>query len=67
MPRKGDKVDYHSVIGGPVTKAGLTITSDPLYMPSGDMVVFVDGVSGYVAIEALTPALELRAKAEEGK
>ncbi|MEN6581655.1 MAG: hypothetical protein ABFD54_04340 [Armatimonadota bacterium] len=56
MFKKGDTVDYHSIIGGPITKAGLTIISNPFQTPSGDMVVFVGGVSGYVDVEALTYA-----------
>lgn len=58
--KKGDKVDYHSIIGGPVTKAGLTVTVAPYELNPGSkrMVAFVDGVRGCVAIEALTRAQE---------
>jgi hypothetical protein len=56
--KQGDKVDYHSIIGGPVTKPGLVMKSDPFKASSGDMVAFVEGVSGYVSMDALTPAAD---------
>ena len=61
IPKVGDLVDYHSIIGGPVTKPGLTVTHEPYYLggPKGALVCFVDGVSGCVAVKALTPAVEV--------
>lgn len=54
--RKGDKVDYHSIIGGPVTLAGATVTEDPYQMASGHWVTFISGKSGCVSLDALTLA-----------
>lgn len=56
--RKGDRVDFHSVIGGPVTLAGATVECEPFEAASGDWVTFISGQRGYVAVEALTPAQE---------
>ena len=54
----GDLVDYHSIIGGPVTLAGKRLRSDPFFSDSGIEVAFIEGKAGYVAVEALTPAEE---------
>jgi hypothetical protein len=54
--RPGARADYHSVIGGPVTKPGLTVVSDPQLLGGHTWVVWLDGVRGCVAIEAITEA-----------
>lgn len=58
MLKKGDKVDYHGIIGGPVTQHGLTMLCEPFEDSSGHMVTFVTEKSGYVSMEALTPAVD---------
>ena len=53
----GVVVDYHSVIDGPVTQAGLSIESGPRQLGrGGPWVVWLKGKSGCVAIEAITRA-----------
>jgi len=59
----GMLVDYHSIIGGPVTKACCCVTEKPFDASDGrgrrrNWVVFVEGVRGYVSCDALTPAAE---------
>lgn len=57
--KAGAYADYHSVIGREITKPHVLIEGDPYQSSSGTWVVFVRGVSGYVACEALTwPAAE---------
>lgn len=57
--KEGAYADYHSVIGQEITKPHVLITGEPFQAYSGDWVVFVRGVSGYVCCEALTwPASE---------
>jgi hypothetical protein len=65
----GMLVDYHSLIGGPVTKPACRVTSDPFDATGGSgrrriFVVFIDQVRGYVSCEALTPAAEQKAPTE---
>lgn len=55
MPAIGDRVDYHSVIGGDVTLENCEVTCEP-YEMCGSWVTFIRGKSGCVAVEALTPA-----------
>ena len=63
--KPGAHADYHAVIGGDITKPHLLIRDEPFQSESGTWVVFVRGVSGYVACEALTwPASEPRLDAE---
>jgi hypothetical protein len=52
--RAGAYGDYHSVIGREVTKPAVRLQGDPFKAASGHWVVFVHGISGYVACEALT-------------
>jgi len=50
-------VDYHSIIGGPVTQAGLSIESGPRQLGrGGPWVVWLKDKSGCVSIEAITRA-----------
>jgi len=68
MPKKllkpalkiGDLVDYHSIIGGPVTSGPHTVTHEP-YQPfvgAPMWVTFISDKSGYVSCAALTPHVE---------
>jgi hypothetical protein len=48
-------VDYHSIIGGPITKYGLKVVYiGKMNSSSKEDVVWVDGISGCVAVKALT-------------
>lgn len=51
----GDTVNYHSIIGGPVTSTGHKVT-ELEYAPNnfGCDVAWITGKRGYVAIRALT-------------
>jgi hypothetical protein len=55
----GAKVNYHALIRGPATQTGLTVTEAPFKSLAGEWVVFLDGVRGYVAIEACSRAQEV--------
>ena len=48
---KGAHVDYHSIIGGPVTTPDCVVQCDPypLGSPDGEMVVFVTKVNGCIS------------------
>ena len=58
--KKGMMVDYHSIIGGPVTKANCEVTIEPYDMAAGLRrklwVCHIDGIRGCVSVEALTKA-----------
>lgn len=54
----GVLVDYHSVIGGPVTRPSVRVRGSAFKSESGAWVVFLDGVSGYVACAAVKRAGE---------
>lgn len=55
MPRKGDIVDFHSIIGEPSTSFGHEVRH--VWMSeAGYPVASISGKSGYVACDALTPA-----------
>lgn len=49
----GDVVNYHSVIGGPVTSTGHVVMAIQL-APSGRDVAWISGKSGCVAVAALS-------------
>lgn len=51
----GMTVDYHGIIDGPVTKANCTVRSEPWDL-CGTQVVLISGVSGGVALDAITPS-----------
>lgn len=55
----GVVVDYHSIIGGPVTEAGLAVLGKPFILGGHSAVVALKGKSGVVAVEAVTPALDI--------
>lgn len=50
-PSVGDHVDYHSIIGGPVTQHDLVVRSGPQLM-GRSWVVWLTGKAGCVAVEA---------------
>ena len=53
--KEGDVVDFHSIIGGPITSRGhevLNVFRDA----SDNKVAFITEHSGYVSVKALTPA-----------
>lgn len=54
----GLKVDYHNIIGGPVTLSNCTIRTDPHYLPGSGWVIWLHEKSGCVSIEQLTPVEE---------
>ena len=55
----GAMVDYHSEIGGPVTKRNCRIRSGPWKLGSGAWVIKITGVAGGVSLDALTiPQME---------
>lgn len=54
MPRAGDIVDFHSVIGKPPTHIGYTVTSVGL-SGAGVPIAWLKGISGFVSCDALTP------------
>ncbi len=51
--RVGMTVDYHSIIGGPVTEPGCTITHEP-WMMNGTWVCMIDKRHGCVSCDALS-------------
>lgn len=53
--RPGAVVDYHAVIGGPVTDRGRVVASGPERLGGGQWVAWLDGKPGCVAVEALMP------------
>jgi hypothetical protein len=57
MPRAGDIVDYHSIIGGPISSHGHTVTSVG-ELPSGSAVAWISGKAGCVSVDSLTPHIE---------
>jgi hypothetical protein len=65
MPRKGDHVDYHSIIGGEITSTHTveSVGTDA----AGQAVAWITDKSGYVSCDALTPVtiLPSPAAAEE--
>lgn len=52
----GARVDYHSIIGGPVTLANVRVRTDPWQLGDGTWVAAIEGKAGGVAVAALTPA-----------
>jgi hypothetical protein len=55
--KPGVRVDYHAVIGGPVTRAGYVVKATG-QLPSGAWVAWLERKSGCVALEALSPPPE---------
>lgn len=54
MPRVGEVVDYHSVIGEDATETG-KVVKHVGELPSGEPVAWLFGKRGCVAMDALTP------------
>jgi|LGVE01.1.fsa_nt_gb hypothetical protein len=52
--RIGMLVNYHSMIGGPVTKEECVVESEPWQLGCGEWVVSINGVRGGVSLDALT-------------
>ena len=50
----GTLVDYHSEIGGPVTKKNCKIRSGPWQLGSGQWVIKIEGMAGGVSLDALS-------------
>jgi hypothetical protein len=63
--RPGVKVDYHAVIGGPITSYGVTVFRAPWQMASGHWVVSLKEETSVVSIDALTPHTETKAEAHD--
>jgi hypothetical protein len=58
MPRKGDTVDYHSIIGEPATSFNHQVI-ETWISNAGYPVSNITGIRGFVSCDALTPALVL--------
>lgn len=53
--KKGDRVNYHSRIGGPVTSTGHVLRDDPFQIPGQrHWLAFITGKAGYVTVDALS-------------
>lgn len=68
MPRKGDVVDYHSIIGGEITSRS-HIVQDVGISSSHDPIAWLTGGEtkpprGYVYVDALTPSERMRKGAD---
>ena len=50
----GAVVDYHAVIDGPVTEAGMVVRHKPFKDCGGKPVVLLRGKAGYVSLDAVT-------------
>ena len=50
----GTPVDYHSEIGGPVTRKNCLILSGPWQLGSGEWVIKITGIAGGVSLNALS-------------
>jgi hypothetical protein len=55
MPRKGDRVDYHSIIGEPATSFDHEVL-ETWISNAGYPVSNIVGIRGHVCCDALTPA-----------
>lgn len=63
---KGDIVDYHSIIGGPVTSTGHVVeVVGPMPNPYGVPVAWVSGIAGCVSMKALTRSKQLSSTGSE--
>lgn len=50
----GMRVNYHSMIGGPVTKPNCIVESEPWQLGHGDWIVSISGIRGGVSLDALS-------------
>ena len=55
----GMTIDYHEIIGGPVTKENCIVKSDPWQLGDGTWVVKISGVRGGVDLVAITSSQQL--------
>jgi hypothetical protein len=56
MPRTGDTVDYHSIIGEPATSFN-HVVMEVWIANTGYPVANITNMRGWVSVDALTPAL----------
>lgn len=56
MPRVGDIVDYHSIIGEKITSTGHKVRAVQM-SDAGYPVAWLEGKSGCVHVDALTPTI----------
>jgi len=54
MPRTGDCVDYHSIIGGPITSRD-HVVQEVGSIPSCSAVAWISNKRGCVSVDALSP------------
>jgi hypothetical protein len=54
MPREGDYVDYHSIIGGPITSRNHIVNNVGVLF-CGEPVAWISNKSGCVSVDALSP------------
>ena len=52
----GMTVDYHEIIGGPVTNPRCKVESEPWQLGHGTWIVKISGVRGGVSLNAITPS-----------
>ena len=52
----GMEVDFHDIIGGPITLPNCTVITEPWQLYSGTWVVKISGVRGGVDLAAITPS-----------
>jgi hypothetical protein len=63
--KKGARADYHAIINEPVTHEALLITEPPFMLGGHTPSVFLEGISGCVAIDALSRADGKKTKAQK--
>lgn len=51
----GTIVDYHSIIGGPITKAAMVVREPAQRLAGGQWVCWLRGKAGCVLCDAVTP------------
>jgi hypothetical protein len=51
----GTIVDYHSIIGGPITKAAMVVRKPAQRLPGGQWVCWLRGKAGCVSCDSVTP------------
>ena len=52
----GMEVDFHGIIGGPITLPNCTVIAEPWRLYSGTWVVKISGVRGSVDLAAIPPS-----------
>jgi len=50
----GTVVDYHSIIGGPITKSAMVVREPAQRLPGGQWVCWLRGKAGCVSCDAVT-------------